>query len=141
MLSQTAEYALRAVLYLADNAGEGPIPVDRIAGALGLPRNYLAKTLHVLAREGVLVSSRGPGGGFELGVPADDLSLFAVARPFDALGEGQRCILGRPTCSQRDPCPAHARWKEVAEEVAAFFRDTTVGILVTEKEDGNAETR
>ena len=64
MLSRTAEYALRAVLFLADR-GE-PTNVDLIAERLGVPRNYLSKTLHRLAREGVLTSTRGQGGGFRL---------------------------------------------------------------------------
>ena len=57
MLSRTAEYALRAVLFLADS-GE-PANVERIAERLRVPRNYLSKTLHRLAREGVLASTRG----------------------------------------------------------------------------------
>ena len=66
MLSQTAEYALRTVLYLADR-GDGPsASADELARVLGVPRNYLSKTLHRLAREGILASARGRGGGFRL---------------------------------------------------------------------------
>ena len=60
MLSRTAEYALRAVLFLADR-GE-PTNVELIAERLDVPRNYLSKILHRLAREGVLSSTRGQGG-------------------------------------------------------------------------------
>lgn len=130
MLSRTAEYALRAVLYLADNAGDAPITVDGIAESLGVPRNYLSKTLHLLARQGVLSSSRGPRGGFVLAVPADRLTLYEVVEPFQELGERRTCLLGRPVCSDRDPCPAHHRWKEVAERLADFFRETTVAELI-----------
>lgn len=132
MLSQTAEYALRAVLYLADNAGSTPVSVEVVAGALGLPRNYLAKTLHTLVKAGLLESSRGPRGGFQLAVPPDDLTLFAIVEPFDVLADGRSCLLGRTECDDRNPCPAHARWKSVSEDVAAFFRRTTVGDLVRE---------
>lgn len=130
MLSQTAEYALRAVLYLADNADEGPVPVEAVAEALDIPRNYLSKTLHALARRGVLGSSRGPGGGFRLAIPADALSLYEVVEPFDDLRERRACLLGRSECSDRNPCPAHHRWKEVADQVATFFRETTVAELI-----------
>ena len=61
LLSQTSEYALRAVLYIAEC--DGPVSVGEIAEAVGVPQNYLSKTLHQLARAGVLRSARGPAGG------------------------------------------------------------------------------
>jgi Rrf2 family protein len=130
MLSQTAEYALRAVLYLAEHPDQDPVPVETIAAALGLPRNYLSKTLHLLVKRGILASSRGPGGGFSLAVPAEELSLLSVVEPFVDLERRRRCLLGRQECSDRAPCGAHHRWKEVADHITRFFRDTTVEDLI-----------
>lgn len=132
ILSQTAEYALRAVLYLAEQAEEDPVPVETMAEALSLPRNYLSKTLHLLAKRGVLSSSRGPGGGFGLAVPAAELSLLSVVEPFDDLERRRQCLLGRRECSDLTPCVAHHRWKEVADHVTCFFRETTVEDLLVE---------
>lgn len=132
MLSQTAEYALRSVLYLAGHEDEALVPVDRISADLDLPRNYLSKILHALAKRGLLTSTRGPHGGFALAVPADELSLLAVIEPFDAMEERRQCLLGRSRCSDQAPCPAHARWKDVAERVGTFFRETTVEDLLAE---------
>jgi Rrf2 family protein len=130
MLSQTAEYALRAVLYLAEHAAGRPVRVAEMANALQIPRNYLSKILHQLARSGVLVSLRGKAGGFQLGVRPDRLALSAVVTSFDRIEERRRCLLGRPQCSDRTACAAHDRWKTVADAVAGFFRDTTVADLV-----------
>jgi Rrf2 family iron-sulfur cluster assembly transcriptional regulator len=132
MLSQTAEYALRTVLLIAERGAEAPVRVDRIAEELGVPRNYLSKTLHQLARAGVLSSSRGPGGGFRLAVPPARLRLVRVIEPFDDIGGGRRCLLGRPVCSDRTACRAHERWKATGEALAAFFQDTTVAELLRE---------
>lgn len=131
MLSLTAEYALRAVLYLAQQT-DGLVRVEDVAGALKIPRNYLSKILHVLGRSGILSSTRGKTGGFQLAIPADQLTLLQIIREFDDLGERRQCLLGRPTCSDRNPCPAHNRWKATAEKVAEFFRDTTVADLLEE---------
>lgn len=128
MLSRTAEYALRAVLFLADSGK--PANVDQIAERLRVPRNYLSKTLHRLAREGVLASTRGQRGGFRLARDPDRLSLLSVVEPFDPIRGERRCLLGRPQCSDANPCPAHAQWKAVSDEVAAFFREKTVGDLL-----------
>jgi Rrf2 family protein len=128
MLSQTAEYALRTVLFLADT--DGAARVEEIARRLNVPRNYLSKTLHRLAQEGVLRSTRGKGGGFRLAVPADQLKLLRVVEPFDDIAGQRRCLLGRPQCNDRNPCPAHHEWRAVSERVTAFFRDRTVGDLL-----------
>ena len=130
MLSQTAEYALRGVLYLAEHEGERPVPVDKIAHELGIPRNYLSKVLHTLGKRNVLTSARGPRGGFALAIPADRLSLLEVVEPFDELEERGECLLGRKRCNDASPCAAHHRWKEVSDNVATFFRDTTVQQLI-----------
>ena len=130
MLSQTAEYALRAVLHLAQHADARPIRVHEMADALQIPQNYLSKILHQLARHGVLVSLRGKAGGFRLARAPDAVALTTIITPFDRVDERRRCLLGRPQCSDRTACAAHTRWKEVADTVAEFFRETTVADLL-----------
>ncbi|MCC6316954.1 MAG: Rrf2 family transcriptional regulator [Gemmatimonadaceae bacterium] len=129
MLSQTATYALRAVLHIADNGAERPVPVGDIARALDVPRNYLSKTLHQLARIGVVTSTFGPGGGFQLGVPAEVLTLDVVVDPFGTAGE-RHCLLGGDRCGDQEPCPAHASWKIISEQIHAFFATTTIADLL-----------
>ena len=129
MLSQTAEYALRAVLYVAQH-GDRLVQVSEMAQALRIPRNYLSKIVHALARARVLESTRGKAGGFRLASPPNRLHVVQVVAPFDRLSEKRHCLLGRPQCSDRTACAAHTRWKEVAERVAGFFRETTVAELM-----------
>jgi len=130
MLSQTAEYALRTVLYLAAEEQDTLFRVSEIADQLDVPQNYLSKTLHLLARAGVLTSSRGKHGGFRLAKPPSRLTLAEVVAPFDGPTGARICLLGRSACSDSDPCPAHGRWKAVSTEVSTFFRETTVSDLL-----------
>jgi Rrf2 family iron-sulfur cluster assembly transcriptional regulator len=130
MLSSTAAYALRAVLYVARHQAEGPVCVGDAAAALGLPQNYLAKVLHELARGGLLLSTRGKRGGFRLAKAPHHIALHTVVGRFDAIGTRRTCLLGRRDCSDRHPCLAHARWRAIGEETARFFRDTTVAQLL-----------
>ncbi len=129
MLSQTAEYALRAVLALAAQPEGQPLGAARLAGELDIPQNYLSKTLHLLARAGVLDSNRGKLGGFRLARSAERITLLEVVSPFDDVSGRRVCILGRPVCSDHSGCAAHARWKAVSERTATFFRETTVADL------------
>ncbi|HEX8275468.1 MAG TPA: Rrf2 family transcriptional regulator [Longimicrobiaceae bacterium] len=130
MLSQTAEHALRAVLYLAQRAPGESVAADAIADALGAPRNYLSKTLNALARQGIVSSMRGPTGGFRLAVGAERLTLEEVVRAFDEPRERGACLLGGRPCRDEHPCEAHFRWKAVARDVWEPLRRTTVADLL-----------
>ena len=130
MLSQTAAYALNAVLYLAEHDDGTPVNTAVMAQALGIPQNYLSKTLHALARGGILTSVRGPAGGFRLAREPRRVSLLEIVGPFDPIGAQRRCLLGRPQCTDRNACAAHEAWKHTADLIARFFRSTTVADLI-----------
>jgi len=134
ILSQTAEYALRAVVHLARHAGNDPIQAKDLAAATEVPETYLRKILNELVRGGVLRSTRGKRGGFELAVPAERLTLLAVVGPFDRVTGSRRCILGRAECSDTNPCPVHARWRSTAEQIARFVGETTVADVAVSHE-------
>jgi Rrf2 family protein len=128
-ISGTTQYALRAVLFVAEHGSDEPVRVDAIAAALNVPRNYLSKTLHTLARAGVLRSGRGPRGGFQLASRPDEISLARVAAPFDDIGS-RTCLLGRASCGWKNPCSVHPHWEEVSNGLQSFFRDTTIADLL-----------
>lgn len=130
MFSRTAKYALRAVLTIADESQGGLVDARHLAARLGVPHNYLTKTLHQLARAGVLKSTRGRAGGFELARPADRLTLLEIIGLFDEIKPPRLCLLGRPVCSDRTACRVHERWKQVSGRLTDFFRETTVAELL-----------
>jgi len=136
MLNQTAEYALRAVVTIAEQPDGRPIGAGKLASTLGIPQNYLSKTLHLLARAGVLESSRGKFGGFRLARPPGRIYLLEIVTEFDEILGRQACVMGRAVCSDQTPCAAHARWKTVGEKMAGFFRETTVADLMRAKRTG-----
>ena len=76
--------ARKAIVELARQEGER-VSAERLSRELDLPENYLSKTLHALAREGLLDSNRGPGGGYRLAVPADELPLMRIIEAFETL--------------------------------------------------------
>lgn len=126
MLNQSADYALRAVLFVAQADTRRSCTATAIATAIGVPRNYLGKVLHTLAHAGVLTSVRGPQGGFKLALDARELTLEDVVGPFQRLPERRTCLLGNRACDATTPCAAHRHWQEVAGKVTSFFRTTTI---------------
>ena len=139
-LSSTAQQAVHAVLCIAQAERDTPVRVDEIAAVIGCPRNYLSKTLHLLTRAGVLKSERGPRGGFRLATSAERLTLARVIAPFEPVNK-RRCLVGRPTCGDANPCAAHHRWKEIAGSVDDFFKKTTIASLLAGNTNAPAEAR
>lgn len=127
-LPQTSEYALRAALHIGRNHPQ-PVSVAALAAAVGAPENYLGKTLGHLVRAGVLISTRGPRGGFRLAEPPESVSLARVVAVFrDA--EPARCLIGAGRCGDDPDCPVHARWRTAAAAVGSFFTTTTIADLI-----------
>lgn len=130
MISKTARNALRAVLCIAEQEASGPVSAKALAQELDLPQNYLSKTLYRLVRGGLLQTTRGPGGGYLLAIPAAQLPLGLVVEAIDPEGPEQRCLLGRAVCAESNPCAMHGRWCVVREAIDRFFAETMVGDLL-----------
>jgi Rrf2 family iron-sulfur cluster assembly transcriptional regulator len=128
-ISGTSQYAIRAVVHVAVHGAGAPVRVGPMSEALEVPRNYLSKTLHVLAREGVLRSERGPRGGFQLAVPAERLSLAQVTAPFEDVAT-RHCLLGRSHCGGLHTCAAHGRWEGLSKSLQQYFATTTIADLL-----------
>jgi len=111
VLTRTAEHALRALLYLAQQPEGQVVPAGRIAEATGAPSNYLAKTLQGLANAGLVRGTRGREGGYALELSASAITVGAVVAAFDTPAEAERCLLGDRPCASDTPCRAHVRWQ------------------------------
>lgn len=131
LLTQTAEHALRAALYLGGHEAGVLIPAGEIAEALGTPPNYTGKILRRLARRGLLRSARGPRGGFALRVDPRMLTVGQVLQAVEEPAEGgATCLLGDRSCNGSHPCDAHARWTELESRVATLLDDITMEDLL-----------
>lgn len=136
-LSATADYALRAVLVLArarthadPRNGRRARTADELAAATGAPRNYLSKTLHALARAGLVTSARGPQGGFVLARHPAELTVAQVVDLFDVPRPQTRCLLGSGPCDPERPCAAHHRWLALVAARRDPLAATTLAALV-----------
>lgn len=127
MISLTGEYALRALIYLAQHADEWPVPGRTIAKETKIPRKYLSSILGDLVRAGVLNSTPGPGGGFSMLRTPKETMLIEVLAPFEPSPDTQRsCPFGNTMCGEDDPCTGHEQWKKVQETYSRFLKGTSV---------------
>lgn len=127
MLSNTAEYALRAMVSLS-RAEPGKVMLGRDLSALtGVPAKYLSKILLDLNRAGMVSAVRGQGGGYRLSREAKDIRLIEVVEIFDRPRAHPRCLLSfDKECSDEAGCSAHDRWKLVRTVYLDFLDSTSL---------------
>jgi Rrf2 family protein len=130
MLSQTVEYALRAVVYLAQQAPR-PGTTERIAAATHVPAAYLSKVLQALNQAGVVRSRRGIGGGFTLVKEPADLTILEVVNAVDPIRRIQECPLGLAAHGV-NLCPLHRRVDSALAMVEDAFASTTLAEVLAE---------
>ena len=124
VISQTAEYALRAAVFLGSAPGASR-PVREIAEVTHIPASYLTKILGLLGRAGIVKSQRGPNGGFILGRDPESVTVLDVIRGVEPWLGLETCPLGLPEHSGR-LCLLHQRLSEAYRQIEGAFRATTL---------------
>ncbi|HQH74593.1 MAG TPA: Rrf2 family transcriptional regulator [bacterium] len=130
MLSKTGIHAIRAVIALAELPEGAFAGATVIAQSIQAPKNYLGKLLQMLARDGLLESQKGLGGGFRLARDPRTITLLDVVEPIEHISRWNGCILGRETCSEQNPCAMHDRWKTVRDAYLVMLGETTIAQLL-----------
>lgn len=124
MLSQTMEYALRAMTCLAQLDPEESANSETIAERTQVPQGYLSKILRDLVVAELVDSQRGRNGGFSLARPANKISLLDVVNAVDRLQRITRCPLGNP--AHLKLCPLHQRIDRALDHIEREFQGTTL---------------
>ncbi|MBV8233499.1 MAG: Rrf2 family transcriptional regulator [Planctomycetaceae bacterium] len=130
MFSQTVEYALRAVVHLADRA-PSPRTTEEIATATRVPKAYLSKILQGLCRAGIVHSRRGIGGGMTLAKSAASLTILEVINAVEPIGRITTCPLGHEAHGDR-LCPLHRRLDDALALMEEAFDRTTLAELLAD---------
>jgi Rrf2 family protein len=128
MLSQTAEYALRAIVSLAGQPDRS-LAGHQLAVRARVPAGYLSKVMQSLVRAGLVDAQRGKNGGFTLASPSDRISILDVINAVDPLRRIRQCPLGLKGHEQL--CPLHRRLDEALEHVERVFAETKISDLLT----------
>ncbi len=123
IFSRQCEYALQAVLYLALQPPDKMTSIKELTNRINIPYHFAGKILQNLTYKGLLRSMKGPTGGFALGMPAKEITLFHIVEAIDGVDFTGACVLGFPECSTKKPCAVHDKW--------ASLRDGIYTMLVT----------
>ena len=131
-LTTKGRYAVTAMLDLALHEGEGPITLAEISARQGISLSYLEQLFSRLRKQGLVNSSRGPGGGYLLGKVGNDIAVVDVIGAVDESVDATKCG-GEKNCQGDDRCLTHELWEELSEQIYVFLKGISLGDLVNRK--------
>jgi Rrf2 family iron-sulfur cluster assembly transcriptional regulator len=128
-LTTKGRYAVTAMLDLALHAGDDPITLAEISSRQGISLAYLEQLFSRLRKRGLVNSARGPGGGYRLGRPPEEVSVADVISAVDEAVDATRCG-GLRNCQSEQRCLTHDLWEELSQEIRDFLAGISLGELV-----------
>ncbi|MBS1659986.1 MAG: Rrf2 family transcriptional regulator [Bacteroidetes bacterium] len=128
MFSKACEYAIRALLFVAQKSKDGSkVGIKEIAKGIDSPEHFIAKILQDLSRKGLVLSQKGPSGGFYLDDSTLNISLADVVRTVDGDSIFSGCALGLKQCSETKPCPLHHEFKRIRDDISEMLQTAKLG--------------
>lgn len=127
-VTRLSDYAIRCVLYLSRNGGK-VASVAEIAESMYVPRNFLAKILQRLVKAGIVKSTRGPKGGFQLARDASEISLLDVLEAVQGPAAVNVCAIDSGKCDLSSTCSVHPVWVSIREMIEEELRGQTFARL------------
>jgi len=131
MFSKTCEYAIRALIYIAQKSKDGGrIGIKDIALGIDSPEYFIAKILQDLSRKGFVQSAKGPNGGFYMDDNNLGLSVADIVREIDGGRLFSGCGLGLKECSENHPCPIHNEFKYIRQAIQVMLEGSKIQLFV-----------
>jgi Rrf2 family transcriptional regulator, iron-sulfur cluster assembly transcription factor len=137
LFSKSFGYALRSILYIAIRENEQKrVQVDEISEQLFIPKHFTSKILKKLAKHQLLVSTKGPYGGFGLHKTTLDTNLLTILKVIDGLEMFHTCTLRFTNCNSANPCPLHYKLENQRGQLKEVLESTIVyELLQSDKHD------
>ena len=131
-LTTKGRYAVTAMLDLALHYQDGPITLADISQRQGISLSYLEQLFSKLRKQGLVDSTRGPGGGYRLSREASNIAVADVITAVDEKVETTRCG-GLSNCQDDQQCLTHELWTELSCQIHQFLMGISLGQLVEQQ--------
>lgn len=132
-LTTKGRYAVTAMLDLALNAQEGPVPLADISERQGISLSYLEQLFAKLRRCALVTSVRGPGGGYQLARQCSDIQIVQIIDAVDESVDATRCQ-GLGDCQSGDECLTHRLWCDLSKQIHNFLSGISLADLVARQD-------
>jgi len=128
-LTTKGRYAVTAVLDLAISQKQGPISLADIADRQGISLSYLEQLFSKLRKQGLVISVRGPGGGYRLAREPTAIYIAEVITAVDEHIDTTRCA-GKGDCKDPGPCLTHDLWLDLSDRIYGYLNAISLQDLV-----------
>lgn len=132
-LTTKGRYAVTAMLDLAINEDRGPITLSEISGRQEISLSYLEQLFSKLRKQGLVKSSRGPGGGYQLAQNSGEISISQIILAVDEVIDVRRCK-GEGNCQGDRSCLTHDLWTNLSEQIQDFLGAISLGQLISDRQ-------
>ncbi|EGL55658.1 MAG: Rrf2 family transcriptional regulator [Pseudomonadota bacterium] len=129
-LTTKGRYAVTAMLDLSLNYGVGAITLADISERQGISLSYLEQLFARLRKQGLVSSSRGPGGGYRLSRAADTITVLDVISAVDEKVDSTQCE-GRQNCHGHEQCLSHELWQSLSDQIRVYLDGITLAQVVS----------
>ncbi len=128
-ITRATDYAVRVMAHLATLPEGARVPVSELARAGGAPESFVSKVLQQLVRCGMVTSLRGMGGGFQLAVRPDQVTLLELVEAVEGPLQINLCLPGKQSCDRKSWCGAHPIWREAQAALKKTLASATIAGL------------
>ena len=131
-VTRAADYAVRVMIHLAGLPPRVWAQRADIARATGVAESFVSKVLQRLVRSGLVLSHRGTGGGYQLAVHKEKVSLLEVVEAIEGPTQLNLCLANGPSCDRKLWCAAHTVWEEAQAALVKVLRGASIGKLAAD---------
>jgi len=125
-LSNTSQYAIRMLAYMADHKDASLINATELSEALQIPYKFLTKIMTELVKADFITSIRGREGGYTLNREASDIKVDDILKVFHDSIQDEQCVLGIGFCNGMCKCALHDQWMEPKLLLQKMFRESSL---------------
>jgi Rrf2 family iron-sulfur cluster assembly transcriptional regulator len=125
-LTTKGRYAVTAVLDLSFHQTEGPVSLADISERQNISLSYLEQLFARLRRNNIVSSTRGPGGGYSLSRPPEDISMAEIILAVDETYDATNCSDEGSCSGGEHRCLTHDLWHELSQEIHNFLNGITL---------------
>jgi Rrf2 family iron-sulfur cluster assembly transcriptional regulator len=131
-LTSKGRYAVTAMLDLAFHSRTGPVTLSQISERQGISLSYLEQLFTRMRKNGLVRSTRGPGGGYSLERPPAEVAVAQIISAVDEVVDSTRCS-GSNNCQDGNRCLTHKLWDELSRQIYGFLSDITLQDLMDDE--------
>lgn len=138
LISTKGRYALRVLVDMAEQQGDGYLPLKEIAARQAISEKYLEAIVKLLVKGSIVTGLRGKGGGYRLNLPPEQLTVWQVlSLTEDSLATVACLEPCAPVCPRAESCRTYPMWKGLNEQIHDYLSQITIAGLMCQPQDGS----